>query len=87
MKTGWLAIALIAALMGCAGPRDVPLMSKEELRGKLGSPDLVLLDVRSSVDWWMAQDEIVGARRVNPEEVDTWVQQIRKDQEIVLYCG
>jgi len=87
MKIRWLMVILLMPLFGCAGPDDVPLITKEELKVKLGSPDLVILDVRSVVDWGLAKNKIVGARRVDLEQVETWAEQLPKDKEIVLYCG
>jgi rhodanese-related sulfurtransferase len=83
----WLMLILVMGLLGCAGPKDVPLITKEELRAKLGSPDLLILDVRSIVDWKVAKNKIVGARRVDLDQVEAWADQLPKDQEIVLYCG
>jgi len=87
MKIKLVILALAMVLVGCAGPKDVPLITKEELKVKLGSPDLVILDVRSVVDWGLAKNKIVGARRVDLEQVETWAEQLPKDKEIVLYCG
>ncbi len=87
MRMKWLMLIPVMTLLGCAGPQDVPLISKEELRAKLGSSNLVVLDVRSIVDWKLAKNKIVGARRVGLEEVEAWVEQLPKDEEIVLYCG
>ncbi len=87
MKIGWLMLIPVVALIGCAGPKDVPLITKEELKAKLSSPDLIILDVRSIVDWKLAKDKIVGARRVDLEQVEAWAEQLPKDKEIVLYCG
>jgi rhodanese-related sulfurtransferase len=87
VKIRWLMLILVMTLFGCAGPNDVPLITKEELKAKLGSPGLVILDVRSVVDWGLAKNKIVGARRVDLEQVETWAEQLPKDKEIVLYCG
>ena len=87
MKMKLVILTLAMVLVGCAGPKDVPLISKEELKAKLGSPNLVLLDIRSIVDWKLAKYKVVGARRVDLEQVEAWAEQLPKDQEIVLYCG
>jgi rhodanese-related sulfurtransferase len=39
------------------------------------------------VDWGLAKNKILGARRVDLEQVETWAEQLPKDKEIVLYCG
>ncbi len=87
MKIKLVILALAMVLVGCAGPKDVPLISKEELKAKLDSPNLVLLDVRSIVDWKLAKNKIVGARRVDVGQVEAWAEPLPKDEEIVLYCG
>ncbi len=88
MKMKWsMVLPIMTLVVGCAGPKDVPLITKEELRTKLGSPNLIVLDVRSIVDWNLAKNKIVGARRVDLEQVEAWAEQLPKDEEIVLYCG
>lgn len=87
MKMKLVILALAMALVGCAGPKDVPMISKEDLKAKLGSPNLIILDVRSIVDWKLAKNKIVGARRVDLEQVEAWAEPLPKDKEIVLYCG
>ena len=67
--------------------KDVPRVSKDELKAKLGSPDLVLLDVRSKNDWEKSSEKITGAARMDPESVDSWFGTLPKDEEIVLYCA
>ena len=67
--------------------KDVPRVSKDELKAKLGSPDLVLLDVRSENDWGKSSEKIPGAARMDPEAVDSWSGTLPKDKEIVLYCA
>jgi rhodanese-related sulfurtransferase len=67
--------------------KDVPRVSKDELKAKLGSPDLVLLDVRSKNDWEKSGEKITGAARMDPEAVDSWFGTLPKDKEIVLYCA
>jgi len=88
MKMKWSMVLLIMILVvGCTGPKDVPLITKEELQAKLGSPNLIVLDVRSIVDWNLAKNKIVGARRVDLDQVEAWAEELPKGQEIVLYCG
>jgi rhodanese-related sulfurtransferase len=76
--------------VGCTkihSSKDVPRITKEELKAKLGSPDLVLIDVRTGSDWEKSDEKITGALRMDPENVDTWVGTLPKDKEIVLYCA
>ncbi len=76
--------------IGCTkihSAKDVPRITKNELKAKLGAPDLVLLDVRTDSDWEKSDEKITGASRMDPETVDTWVDKLPKDKEIVLYCA
>ena len=88
-----LILALLAlVVLGCAGTKtgaattEVPRMSKEELKGRLGSPDLVVLDVRRGEEWRSADKKIVGAVRETPDSVDELVSKYPKDKTLVLYC-
>jgi rhodanese-related sulfurtransferase len=62
-------------------------MAKEELKARLGSPDLVLIDVRAGKDWKESDYKIAGAIRENPQEVDKWGEKYPKGKTLVLYCA
>lgn len=64
-----------------------PRITKDELKTKLGSPDLVLLDVRSNNDWERSTEKIAGAVRMDPNTVETWAGTLPRDKKIVLYCA
>ena len=66
---------------------DVPTISKDELKAQLGSPDLVLLDVRSGRDWSSSEFKIRGAVRASGKEFGKWSQHYPKDKTLVLYCA
>ncbi len=66
---------------------DAPRMTKDELKGLLGNPDLVLLDVRSGSDWKDSDSKIQGAIREEPNQIKSWAQKYSKDKIIVLYCA
>jgi hypothetical protein len=85
-----LAVALAAMFVfpaaGSGGAGDgVPRMSKEELKGLLGSPDVVVLDVR--LGGGNAQSRIAGALYEDPEKVDSWAGKYPRGKRIVLYCS
>jgi rhodanese-related sulfurtransferase len=90
-RTSLLAIlGVLVVVIGCMhmqSAKDVPRITKEELKAKLGSPNLVLLDVRAKSDWEESHEKITGALRMNPDTVDTWADTLPKDKEIVLYCA
>lgn len=79
-----LLVTLPAAV--CVGD-DVPRISKEELRELLGSPDLVLLDVRIVSDWRKSDVKIQGAVRVDPHDVSSWAGDYPRERKIVAYCS
>jgi rhodanese-related sulfurtransferase len=55
------------------------------MKAKLGSPDVVLLDVRFKDDWESSNEKITGAVRMDPQTVYAWSSTLPKDKEIVLY--
>lgn len=80
----------LVVLIACTnmwGANAVPRISKDELKAKLGSPDMVLLDVRAKNDWDSSDEKITGAVRMDPQTVDAWAGTLPKDKEIVLYCA
>ena len=78
---------LFTFVMPTYGADNVPRMSIEQLNEILGNPNLVLLDVRTEKDWGKSDRKIVGAVRVDPNDVDSWAGDYTKDQRIVLYCA
>lgn len=66
---------------------EVGYMSRDELKSKLGSTDLIVLDVRTSPDWDSSDTKIQQAIRENPNAVDTWAGNYDKAKTIVLYCA
>jgi rhodanese-related sulfurtransferase len=89
----WISVAalgIIIVLIGCTkiqSSQDVPRVSKDELKAKLGSPGMVLIDVRTESDWGMSNEKIAGAVRMDPDTVDTWAATLPRDKEIILYCS
>ena len=66
---------------------DVPRMTKEELKGLFGNPDVIILDVRSGGDWSSSEFKIKGAIRVSPRNWESIVKRYPKDKTLVLYCA
>lgn len=92
MKKVLLPVMLIifVVFIACTNVRsvkNVPRVSKDYLKAQLSSPALVLIDVRSKIDWEKSNEKIIGAVRMDPETVDTWSETLPKDKEIVLYCA
>ena len=63
-----------------------PSISPEELKKLLEKGSVLLLDVRRKVDYDADPGTIPGAPWRNPEQVDTWSQEIPKGQRVVVYC-
>ncbi len=66
---------------------DVPTMSKDELKGHLGSDKVAILDVRSGRDWSSSEFMIQGAVRAAGGDIATWSKNYTKDKTLVLYCA
>jgi rhodanese-related sulfurtransferase len=62
-------------------------MTKDELKGMLGNPDLVIIDVRTQQNWADSDLKIRGAVREDPESLDSWANKYPKDKTLVLYCA
>ena len=65
--------------------RDVPKITKEELKGILGTPDIIVIDVRTSKNWQDSDLKIKTATRGNPDKFSSWADQFPKDKTLVLY--
>lgn len=94
MRRNWLVsvLASVALLVACALPArsqaaEVPRMTKGELKAVLGTPGLVVIDVRTAPDWEAAKTKIAGAVREDPTGVDSWAKKYPKNKTIVLYCA
>ena len=85
-------LIILPLLMLLAGPslsavKDVSIITKEELKAKLDSPDIMILDVRVEKDWESSEFKIKGAIRANPGEFDKWAEVYPKDKTLILYCA
>jgi len=79
----WAGLALKTA---CASD-DPPKMTKEELKGMLGDPEVVVVDVRAGGSWDNSTTKIKGAVREDPTAVQNWVEKYPKDKTLVFYCS
>lgn len=92
LKQRILLFGLIACLASCLTPGagssdDIARISAEELRAMLGSPDIVVIDVRTEKDWKSSRLKIPGAVWEDFQEVEKWGPKYPKDKTIVLYCA
>jgi len=65
----------------------VNLMEITELKSRLDSDAVVILDVRSGRDWSTSELKIPGAIRASGDDFDEWSKTLPKDKTIVLYCA
>ena len=83
------AVLMISLLCSCANPllaeNAISRMEKEELRQRMGTPDLFILDARSGSDWDDSDQVIQGAVRANPRNFSQWAEAYPKEATIVLY--
>ncbi len=86
-----IGVIIISFIVGgcatLAKSTDAPMITKEELKSKLGNPHWVIIDVRLGKDWTSSDLKIKGAIRENPEAVDSWARKYPKDKTLVLYCA
>lgn len=88
MKKILLVLSMLFALVvSSAIASDVKVMDKDELKGLLGSKDLVVLDVRAGRDWSASEFKIQGAVRADGADFDSWSKSYPKDARLVLYCA
>lgn len=82
-----ISLAVIFVFSAAAFADDVPRITKEELKGLLGNPDVVVLDVRTNSDWKSSDYKIKGAVRESKSKVSEWAEKYSKDKKLVLYCA
>ena len=66
---------------------DAPRMASDKLKAMLGSPDLLIIDVRYGQDWTESDLKIKGAIREDPKAFDSWASKYPKDKTLVFYCA
>jgi hypothetical protein len=82
-----LGLAIVCVFTVTVIAAEVPRMTKKDLKARLTSRDVVILDVRIGKDWKDSELKIKGAVRENPKDVDSWADKYPKDKTIVLYCA
>lgn len=85
-KVVFLVVALFF-VVSCATGKNAPRIAKDDVKAKLGSADVVLIDVRSDADWDKSTEKIVGAKKVDYKNIDSWIGTLPKDKDIILYCA
>ena len=80
-------IAMAITMGQTATAADIPLMTKEDLKAKLGTPHLVIVDLRVGTDWKASEMKIKGAVRGDPQNIESWAKKYPEDTTFVLYCA
>jgi len=95
---GWLAALLGAAFLGWLAWKwhdrrsflrklEIARIAPEELHRRLtAGEDIVVVDLRGSLDFAADPRTIPGALRLASEELEARHDQIPRDREVVLYC-
>jgi hypothetical protein len=88
MKKALLAVLILLTagifqMAFCAD--EVPRMTKEELKPLIGNPDVVIIDVRSPLDYEASNVKIKGAVREDPRKLGLWLNRYPKEKTLVFY--
>jgi 3-mercaptopyruvate sulfurtransferase SseA len=66
----------------------VPRINKDELKGMLGKPDVIIIDVRLPGQWKGSKLKVTGALHEDPgQNTESWAAKYPKDKTIILYCS
>jgi rhodanese-related sulfurtransferase len=92
MKNKLSVLMFIFLMTGLLTPfafsADVPMMTKDQLKAMLGSPDLVILDVRIGSDYFISDLQIRGAVRPNMgENICGTTSKYPRGATFVFYCA
>jgi hypothetical protein len=82
-----LPLLMLLTGISMSDAKDVPIMTKEELKAQMDSSDVMILDVRKGKDWTSSEFKIKGSSRANPNEFDKWAETYPKEKTFVLYCA
>jgi rhodanese-related sulfurtransferase len=85
-----MTVAVGMILAGCfqnlIPEPGIPRMTKEELKPLMGTPGVIILDVREPDDWNKSREKIAGAVREDPEkDAKMWAEKYPKDKTLVFY--
>jgi rhodanese-related sulfurtransferase len=82
-----LCFVILGLIIFTAWAQEAPKITKEDVLGMLGNPDVIIIDVRSGGDWDGSELKIKGAIREDPRKVSPWVDQYPRDKTLVFYCA
>jgi rhodanese-related sulfurtransferase len=82
-----LFLSVLAVSLPARAEDAARFMTKEQLRPMLGSPGIVVIDVRTKYDWDTSKVKIPGAVREEGIKFGSWMNKYPKDKTIVIYCA
>ncbi len=82
-----LSLAMVCVFALKAVAAEAPRVTKEEVRGMLGNPEVIMIDVRSGSDWNASRVKIQGAVREDPQIVSQWMDKYPKEKTLIFYCA
>jgi len=82
-----VVLAMAMFYFGVPASAEDKRITKEEVKPLLDSQELVIIDVRSALDWDKNELKVKGAVREDPEMVSTWMAKYPKDKTLVFYCS
>jgi membrane protein DedA with SNARE-associated domain len=95
---GWLLVLVVAALAGYIAYKfiarqrflrelRIARITVEELKEKIDSgEELIIVDLRHSVDFEAEPETIPGAFRMDAKELEEENDRLPRDREVILYC-
>jgi hypothetical protein len=95
---GWLVVILGAGLSGYIAYKlmarqrflrelRIARISVDELKAKIDSgEEIVIVDLRHSVEFEADPETIPGALRMDAEELERNSERLPRDRELILYC-
>jgi hypothetical protein len=83
-------IAPLAVIASCftvasAASIEVPRISVEQTKQMLGSPEVVIIDVRTAKTWWRSRTKILSAVREEIGSEKKWAGKYPKDKTLIFY--
>jgi len=87
MIAAMTGLALSWILSAAVLADDVPRITGEALKGMLGNPNVIIIDVRANADWLGSNLKIKGAVREDAKKVNSWMEKYTKDKTLVFYCS
>ncbi len=77
-----LGLIVILMLSATGYTEEVPRIDKEKVKGMLGNPDVIIIDIQKVADL-----KIKGAVREDPERLLSRIQMHPKNKTLILYCS